>query len=239
MKAANSLRYTLLAWLLVGTAFSLSAVAAEDSPSDDVTMGEKAICHVCRVHEGETRQERVRATAEYQGQIYGFCSPACSERFLEDPESYLPPVLPRPAPAFTVLDLEGTEVEFESFRGKVVLLDFWATWCPPCVKDLPDLTRLHERYQEDGLVVLSVSIDEGDDAAAKVEAMVEERRAKHPVFLDATEASAWSSYRVKVVPTQYLIDAQGQIVGQWSGKIDLAVVEAEIVRLLEDTEPER
>jgi thiol-disulfide isomerase/thioredoxin len=209
---------------------------ADESTSEVVTLGDSAICHVCRVHEGEVEEEDVKAIAEHGGETYGFCSQSCREKFLEAPESYVPPVLPRPAPGFTVHDLEGAEVDFEAYRGKTVLLDFWATWCPPCIKDLPELTRLHERYGEAGFVVLSVSIDE-DDAVRKVRRTVKRRKARHPVFLDTADPPAWGAYGVRVVPMQFLIDGEGQIVQQWSGKIDLGEVEAEIVRLVGVSSP--
>lgn len=154
---------------------------------------EKAICSVCRVHEGETEAERVVASADYEGVTYGFCSAGCRDRFLEAPAAYLPPVFPRPAPLFKVRDLEGVEHSLGDLRGRTVLLDFWATWCPPCIKDLPKLTSLHERYTENGLTVMSVSIDEGKDALKKVVKMVKRRKATHPIFLDSTEAPAWHS----------------------------------------------
>ena len=202
-------------------------LATSTGATDDL-----ALCHVCRVHEGESEAEPVVASAEYEGQNYGFCSVKCRDTFLEAPASYLPPVFPRPAPAFVVRDLEGAEVSSEAFSGQTVLLDFWATWCQPCVDDLPRLTSLHERYADRGVVVLSVSIDEGDSAARKVKRMIKRRDARHPVYLDAADSPAWASYFVRVVPTQFLVDAEGQIVAQWSGKFDLDQVAAEIDRLL-------
>ncbi len=193
---------------------------------------EEAVCPVCRVHEGETEAEPVVASVEYQGHAYGFCSAECHDTFLKAPESYLPPVLPRPAPPFTVHDLEGAELALTKLRGRTVLLDFWATWCAPCVTDLPKLSKLQERHADDGLTVLSVSIDEGKSALRKVSRLVKKRQVTHPVSLDDAESPAWSAYRVRVVPTQFLIDAEGNIVAQWSGAIDLEKVEAEIVRLL-------
>ena len=83
------------------------------------------------------------------------------------------------------------------------------------------------------MTVLSVSIDEGDGARRKVARMVKKRKASHPVALDGGDAPAWSAFLVRVVPAQYLIDPAGRIVAQWSGKTNLAVVEGEIVRLLE------
>ena len=210
---------------LVLLAFLVFTPAAE-------TAAEEAICSVCRVHEGESEAEMVVASAEYDGQTYGFCSAECRDTFVEAPESYLPPVFPRPAPPFVVRGLEGGDFSSSELDGRIVLLDFWATWCPPCIKDLPRLTQLHERYTDRGVSVVSVSIDEGDKAAKKVAKMVRKRKATHPVYLDSADSSAWSAYLVRVVPAQFLIDGSGNVVAQWSGKIDLDEVEAEITKLL-------
>jgi len=196
------------------------------------TVVKEAVCPVCRVHEGEREAEPVEATAEHEGEIFGFCSEECRTAFMEAPAYYLPPVFPRPAPAFVVRDIEGSEFSSEALAGRVVLLDFWATWCPPCVADLPRLSQLHDRHSANGLTVVSVSIDEGDKAAKKVARMLKKRKATHPVFLDTEDSSAWASYLVRVVPAQFLIDSEGNVVAQWSGKIDLEEVESEILRLL-------
>lgn len=215
--------------------FPAVLMAGEGHHHDDASVdAERAICNVCRVHDGENEPEPVVATANFEDTSYGFCSEGCRDRFLEAPASYVPPVFPRPAPGFAMHDLDGNEVSSDSLKGKVVLLDFWATWCPPCLKDLPKLTELHERYQASGFVVVSLSIDEADDAVRKVRRAIKRRKARHPVYLDTTDTSAWAAYGVRAVPTQFLIDGMGQIVGQWSGKIDLEVVEAAVVEVLNE-----
>ncbi len=230
MRTQRLITLLALTWLL-GTA--PSAVAHDD---DHKTEGgvDTAICHVCRVHEGETDAEKVAATAVHDGHTYGFCSVQCRDKFVKDPVAYLPPVLPRPAPAFQAVDLEGATFSSESLQGKWILLDFWATWCPPCVADLPKLTELHHRYADRGFSVVSVSIDEGEKAAKKVGRMAKKRKAGHPILLDSTASPAWSAYQVRVVPTQFLISPEGQIVAQWSGTIDLAKVEAEVAAAFTD-----
>ena len=200
------------------------AEAAADGrhSTEAATAEETALCSVCRVHEGETEEEPIRASAEFQEKTYGFCSEVCRERFLEAPQAYVDPVFPRPAPAFLAQGLEGQELSSEDLKGKVTLLDFWATWCLPCVTDLPKLTALHQRYEGQGFQVLGVSIDEGKRAARKVERMVRKKNVEHPVYLDGEEDSAWGAFWVRAIPAQFLIDQQGQIVAQWSGVIDLA-----------------
>ena len=218
--------------LLIG--FVLWVVASPIVSADDSPTLESAVCNVCRVHEGEDDPEAVVATAEHAGHTYGFCSLECRDKFVEAPTAYLPPVLPRPAPSFEALDLAGARFSSESLRGKWTLLDFWATWCQPCVVDLPKLTALDERYAEQGFSVVSISIDEGSSAAKKVARMIKKRKATHTVYLDSETAPAWSAYNVRVVPAQFLISPQGEIVAQWSGAIDLLEVEAELSKVLED-----
>ncbi len=218
----TSVLTSLACALLLGTLPSLAEPTATE-----------AICPVCRVHDGETETEPVVASETHAGGTYGFCSLDCRDKFLKAPATYVTPVFPRPAPAFVAQDLDGAEFSSEELAGRVVLLDFWATWCPPCVADLPELSNLHARYKEAGVSIVSLSIDEGDDAARKVARMIKKRKATHPVILDSADQPAWAAYSVGAVPAQFLIDATGNIVAQWTGKTDLKQVEAEIVRLVE------
>ncbi len=197
---------------------------------------ERALCSVCAVREGETEMEKVRATTDYDGQSYYFCSESCLDIFVEDPVGYLPPVLPRPAPTFAVRDLDGRELAPVELPKGPMLVDFWATWCPPCLKDLPRLSELHQRYADAGFSVVSVSIDEGDEAAAAVARAVKKRKASHPIYLDSLTDPSWESFLVRVVPTQFLIDGDGSIVAQWSGVIDLKVVDAAVEKLVTGSE---
>lgn len=226
----------ILAALLICTGFSAPIWAGDKhAHSESGADIEMAICHVCRVHDGETEAEEVVATVDHEGQIYGFCSEGCRDKFVEDPGGYILPTLPRPAPDFAAIHLDGEAFSSASLEGQWILLDFWATWCQPCVTDLPKLTALHDSYTEKGFTVLSLSIDEGKRAAKKVTRMAKKRKATHPIVLDSEETPAWAAFQVRVVPTQFLISPEGEIVAQWSGSIDLAVVEAEVARRLGDS----
>lgn len=190
-----------------------------------------AICSVCRVHEGETEPEKIAASTTYKGATYYFCSKNCRKTFESDPEAYIPPVFPRPAPNFTVKNLSGETATLEKFRGKVVLLDFWATWCKPCVKSMPALQQLHERYSGRGFTVLGVSTDV--NAEKVVPRFIAKRKISYPIFLDSETEPAWEKYRVIVVPMLFLIDRKGQIVQQWTGEIDPQAVERALSGVLE------
>jgi len=191
----------------------------------------EAICHVCHVREGTAHPEPVRATRTHEGVEYGFCSEKCAREFAADPVAFLPPVFPRPAPAFELRDLAGNDVTLENLRGRVVLLDFWATWCAPCLKTMPELEALHRRHRERGLTVLGVSIDEG--GAERVKRFAKARKVTYPIAIDSADSPAWHDYRVKVVPAAFLIDREGRIVAQWTGSgVDAKALEAKLAELL-------
>ncbi|MEO5617224.1 MAG: redoxin domain-containing protein [Candidatus Eisenbacteria bacterium] len=189
-----------------------------------------AVCLVCAVKEGATEVEAVKASRTYQGREYGFCSAACAKAFDADPAAFVPASLPRPVPGFKVRDLDGRLVSSASLRGKITLLDFWATWCVPCVKNAPELNRLHREWSGRGFQVLGISIDEG--GVKKVRPFLKRHAVKYPLVVDSEKPSAWSSFRVKAVPAAYLIDAEGNIVRQWLGRVDPAEVEKALTGML-------
>lgn len=194
---------------------------------------EKAICAVCHVLEGTNEPEKVVATADYQGQKYYFCAKKCKKLFEQEPASYVPPEFPRPAPNFSVTGLNGETAALENYKGKIVLLDFWATWCKPCVQTMPSLQKLHGRFSTKNFSVLGISIDERGEK--KVKDFVKKHRLTYPIFLDAKTNPAWESYNVKVIPAMFLIDANGQIVQQWTGEPDFKEVEQMVENLIAKT----
>ena len=115
-------------------------------------------------------------------------------------------------------------------RGHVVLLDFWATWCKPCVKSMPELDAIYRDYQKLGLVVLGVSVDQGDDREKKVKKFLAKKPVGYPIAIDAAESSSWEAFNVGALPTLYLIDREGRIVERWIGLVDMAAVRAAVDR---------
>jgi len=193
----------------------------------------KALCGVCALKGGETELEKVRAHSQHQGKAYYFCSEECKVEFDADPVAYLPPVFPRPAPAFVIEMLEGGDRSLADFRGKIVLVDFWATWCKPCRETMPRLQKLHSAYAARGFEVLGVSIDEDDNRIKKIGPMAEKLAIAYPIFVDAKQTPAWHQFKVKAIPAMFLLDREGQIVAQWTGKIDYEQVEQAVLRRLE------
>jgi peroxiredoxin len=197
---------------------------------------ERALCLVCKVKEGATDAEEVRAVREHEGARYGFCSSRCAQEFEGDPLAFIPPTFPRAAPELRLAALDGDSISWERLKGKVVLVDFWATWCPPCRKSMPELQALYDRYADRGFTVLGVSIDEG--GPARVRKFVAGRRIRYPIALDHPERPAWERFRVKAVPAAFLVDQEGRIVAQWTGApADVRELEGMLGPLLEKRSP--
>jgi peroxiredoxin/YHS domain-containing protein len=193
--------------------------------------GRKGMCLVCKVTHGEAEEEEVKAVRTHEGRVYGFCSEKCAKAFDADAAAYIPPTFPRPAPAFSLKALDGAPLSNESLKGKVVLLDFWATWCAPCIKSMPELQALHRKYADRGFAVVGISIDEG--GPAKVKKFVASKKITYPIALDSEKNPAWDAYRVKAVPAAFLLDRQGRIIAQWTGAPALsAELEGKLASLL-------
>ena len=111
------------------------------------------------------------------------------------------------APEFSLPSLKGSTVALSSMRGKVVLVDFWAQWCEPCKKELPQLDRLSKEYASKGVVVLAVNIDKQRDNA---ERMVKQLGLTLDVLLDPAGSVA-GSYDLPKMPTSFVVDKKGII----------------------------
>ena len=116
----------------------------------------------------------------------------------------------QPAPEFTLHDLDGQPVSLSQFKGQVVLLDFWASWCAPCITDLPDLRRIKRKAANQPLVFLNLSLD--TDEAAWREAVDKHEIEGVHVRADGWGADVAKSYQVNSLPSYYLVDSQGLIV---------------------------
>jgi peroxiredoxin len=110
---------------------------------------------------------------------------------------------------FTLTDLHGQPWSLKSLQGKVVLVNFWATWCPPCRKEMPDLESLYLRFKDKGFVVLSIS----DEEAAKVNPFIADRNITYPVLLDPGR-KVNELFQVEGIPKSFVYDRSGKLVAQ-------------------------
>lgn len=131
------------------------------------------------------------------------------------------------APAWTLKNPDGRTVRLADFRGKVVLLNFWAAWCPPCRKEIPGLVALQARYGSLGLTVVGVSMDTEEVAASFAKSL----GINYPVVF-GTPLVAATYGGVAVVPTTFVIDRAGKIVASHEGFVDAQTFAGEIKPLL-------
>jgi len=195
----------------------------------------KQVCVVCNVKEASPKPEEVEAVRDFEGTRYSFCSEKCAKAFDAEPAAYVPPSFPRPAPDLALTDLEGRPLTWKTLEGRVVLLDFWATWCVPCRKSMPELQALHDKYSDRGFTVVGVSIDEG--GPSEVKKFVAAKKVTYPIALDPELSPTWERFRVKAVPAAFLVDSKGQIVAQWLGRpASVREIEQKIEGLLPRTD---
>ncbi len=114
----------------------------------------------------------------------------------------------KPAPEFRLRNLKGGEMTLSSLRGRVVLINFWATWCGPCRAEMPSMEALYGTYKRADFEILAISIDTGEEE--KVKSFVDEFGFRFPVLLD-NRLAINQLYQVRVVPTSFLIDRKGII----------------------------
>jgi cytochrome c biogenesis protein CcmG/thiol:disulfide interchange protein DsbE len=131
------------------------------------------------------------------------------------------------APAFTLTGLDGKPVSLADFRGKVVVLDFWATWCPPCKREIPDFIESQKTYGPRGVQIVGIALDE----PGKVQAFAQQNGMNYPVLLGTDEISARYG-GIEGIPTTFIIDKTGKIVNKFEGFRPKEVFEGEIAKLL-------
>lgn len=130
---------------------------------------------------------------------------------------------PLPAPEFSLTSPSGTVVNLRQFRGKVVLLNFWATWCPPCVREMPSMEALYQKFKEKDFTVLAVSLDE--KGAAVVNPFLEKYKLTFPNALDP-ESKISRIYGAGALPSSFLINRKGQVIAAAKGERDWFSAEA-------------
>ena len=124
---------------------------------------------------------------------------------------------PLPAPEFSLTSPVGTPVNLRQFRGKVVLLNFWATWCLPCVREMPSMEALYQKFKEKDFVVLAVSLDE--KGAAVVKPFLEKYKLTFSIALDQDSAVS-RKYGAGALPSSFLINRKGQVIAAAKGERD-------------------
>jgi peroxiredoxin len=136
---------------------------------------------------------------------------------------------PSQAPEFSLTTPNGTIISLAQLRGKVVFLNFWATWCSPCRVEMPSMERLHKEFKDEGLAMVAIDVDESPEQVAR---FMTEFRLSFPALLDE-EVEVATRYSVRGLPATFLIDRGGRTVGTALGARDWASPEGRaLVRAL-------
>ncbi|MCH9046967.1 MAG: redoxin domain-containing protein [SAR324 cluster bacterium] len=124
---------------------------------------------------------------------------------------------PIPAPDFKVESLSGDKLSLQDFRGKTVLLNFWATWCPPCVKEMPSMEQLYQKFRNQSFSVVAISIDEA--GAGIVARFVKRLNLSFPIGLDPNKLVS-KAYGTNALPSSFILNSEGQVIAAAKGERD-------------------
>jgi cytochrome c biogenesis protein CcmG/thiol:disulfide interchange protein DsbE len=132
------------------------------------------------------------------------------------------------APGFSLPDFQGGHVDLSAYRGKLILLDFWATWCDPCRDEVPHFVELQEKYRDQGLQIIGISMDDGPEP---VREFFQKYKMNYPVAMgNAKIGEAYGG--ILGLPIAFLLGRDGRIYSKHIGATDVSVFEKEIVNLL-------
>lgn len=132
------------------------------------------------------------------------------------------------APDFQLESLTGERVKLSDLKGKVVLINFWATWCPPCKKEMPAIQSVYNEFHDDGFVVLAVNLAESEYIISQFKKKTD---IEFPIYLDKDE-SVKSMYGVYYIPSSFFIDRQGKIARMYEGEMKIENLKEWIESLL-------
>ena len=133
------------------------------------------------------------------------------------------------APDFVLPDLENKPTKLSDFEGQVRIVDFWATWCPPCREEIPHFQALHEQYGDNGLTVIGISLDQ-NGAEAVIPFGRKMKMTYTSVIGNPEVAQAYGG--IQYIPTTFMIDKQGRIFRKYVGYTDLETLEGDVKTLL-------
>ena len=144
--------------------------------------------------------------------------------------SVVPAKADYPAPDLTLNDLDGNPRSLSDYLGQVALVNMWATWCPPCVEELPTLNSFYNDYAVEGFVI--IGIDDGEELGV-VKDYVAQQGLIFPIWVDPSYLSE-RAFNTMNLPSSFLIDRQGQVRLQWVGAISRAMLEKYVLPIIEE-----
>ncbi|MBJ8028962.1 redoxin domain-containing protein [Bacillus cereus group sp. N21] len=135
------------------------------------------------------------------------------------------------APDFELSKLDGTKVKLSDFKGKKVILNFWATWCGPCQQEMPDMEAFYKKYKDDvEILAVNYTVSEGANGEEKVKKFAEEKGITFPILLDK-DITVTTTYKVITIPTSYFVDTKGVIQDKFIGPMTQKEMEKRIAKI--------
>lgn len=139
-------------------------------------------------------------------------------------------VTPKPVPSLTLETLEGNSIELAQQDGRVLVINFWATWCPPCREEIPDLKTLHSDLRSKGLTVIGVALDR--QGREVVEPYVQEQAINYPIVIDAEETVEAEFGPIRGLPTTVVVNPDGQITKRVYGRFPTEQMESTLREMI-------
>jgi peroxiredoxin len=156
---------------------------------------------------------------------------ACLKSSREDEATIKPEAKRKQAPGFSLKDANGDTVNLADYKGKVVLVNFWATWCGPCEEEIPWFVEFEQKYRDRGFAVIGISMD--DDGWKAVKPYIASHKINYPVMI-GSETVAQKFGATDYLPTSFILDRQGRIAVGHVGLIDKRDYLNEIIKLIDD-----
>jgi len=134
------------------------------------------------------------------------------------------------APDFELNDLQGNPIRLSDLEGKIVFVNFWATWCPPCRIEMPHMQKIYENYQSKDVVIVGVNLTPSEKNEDAVQEFVDKAQLTFPIVLDQT-GEVNRTYQVVAYPTTYILDSKGIIKEKYRGAINYEMMENAIAKI--------
>lgn len=157
-------------------------------------------------------------------------TPIINPSGVQSPNSAIPATVNFPAPSLELTNLEGQTVSLADYLGQVVLVNNWATWCPPCRAEMPSMQAFFETHKDQDFTIIAIS---SGDLRDDVQSFVRENGLTFPIWIDTT-SQALVAFRNHSLPSSYVIDQDGKIRLAWTGAISLKKLETYVTPLLEE-----
>jgi peroxiredoxin len=145
--------------------------------------------------------------------------------------SAIPVKMDYPAPELSLTDMNGNPSSLVDYRGKVILVNLWATWCPPCKEEMPAMETFYRKHTADGFMI--VAVNDGDPTPDVVK-FVADYGLTFPVWLDPTYIATEKAFKTMNLPSSFVINGEGRIVLSWVGGVNLRTLEQYVTPIIED-----